>query len=86
MILWLVGEGDNREATMATMVSEHRSSFGMNCVQCDNELVAPEWSEYRGKRHIHHLWHCWKCDFRFEIIVDTMLVTRDGFSPSLSIP
>jgi hypothetical protein len=86
MILWLVGGDDNNEATMATMVSEHRSSFGMNCAQCDSELIAPEWSEYLGKRNIRHLWHCWKCDFRFEIIVDTMLGTNGGFSPSLSIP
>jgi hypothetical protein len=71
---------------MATMVSEHRSSFGMNRAQCDSKLIAPEWSEHPGKRNIRHLWHYGKCDFRFEIIVDTMHVTRDGFSPSLSIP
>jgi hypothetical protein len=42
---------------MATMVRNRRSSFGTYCAQCDNELIAPEWSEYRNKRRIRHLWH-----------------------------
>lgn len=56
---------------MATMVSKGRSSFGMNCAQCDNELIAPEWSEHRSKRQIRHLWRCWKCDYCFETTVNT---------------
>ena len=35
-----------REVTMSTMVPNRCSSFGMSCVQCGNELIAPEWSEY----------------------------------------
>jgi hypothetical protein len=45
---------------MATMVS---TSFGVKCAQCDNEVIAPEWSEYWNKRYIRHLWHCWSCDY-----------------------
>jgi hypothetical protein len=30
---------------MTTMVSQRWSTFGINCVQCDNELIAPEWSK-----------------------------------------
>jgi len=56
---------------MSTMVSKRRSTFGMRCVQCDNELIAPEWSEYRNKQQIRHLWCCWKCDCCFETIVST---------------
>ena len=48
-----------------------RSTFGMTCVQCDNELIAPEWSEYRSKHQNRHLWRCWKCDCCFETIVNT---------------
>ncbi len=40
---------------MTTIVSNRRASFGMNCVQCANELIAPEWSEYQDERHILHL-------------------------------
>jgi len=30
---------------MTTILSNRRSKFGMACVQCDNELIAPEGSE-----------------------------------------
>lgn len=58
-----------QEVTMSTMVPNRRSSFGMNCAQCGNELIAPEWSEYRSKQQHRHLWRCWKCDYCFETIV-----------------
>ena len=58
---------------MTTTASARRSSFGMSCVHCDTELIAPEWTEHRSDRHIRHLWHCWKCDCHFETIVDTMM-------------
>ena len=80
---------------MRTIASKRRSSFGMDCVQCDNELIAPESSEYRDERHILHLWRCPKCDCCFEVIspADTKsmkdimtrleaIVTRDDISPS----
>ena len=48
----------------------HRSSsFGMKCVQCDNELIAPEGSEHWNERHVRHLWRCPKCDCCFETAV-----------------
>ena len=71
---------------MTTIASTRRSSFGMSCAHCDNELIAPEWTEHRNERHIRHVWHCWQCDCRFETIVDTKMMenptTRDAFSPS----
>ena len=36
------------EAAMTTILFNPRSKFGMTCVQCNNELIAPEWSEYRN--------------------------------------
>jgi hypothetical protein len=53
---------------MRIIASKRRSSFGTNCVQCDNELVAPERSEYRDDRQIRHFWHCSICDCSFEVI------------------
>jgi RNase P subunit RPR2 len=74
---------------MATMVSKRRSTFGVNCVHCDNELIAPEWSEYRSKQQIRHLWYCWKCDDCFETIVNTRsmedIAAMDDISPSLLV-
>jgi RNase P subunit RPR2 len=55
---------------MLTMVPNRRSSFGVSCDQCGNELIAPEWSEYRSKQQSCHLWHCWKCDHCFETVVN----------------
>jgi len=59
-----------------TIASKRRSSFGTKCVQCDNELIAPEWSEYRSKQQNRHHWRCCKCDCCFETVVDTK-VTED---------
>jgi hypothetical protein len=59
---------------MSTMVPNRRSSFGASCPQCSNELIAPEWSEYRNEHQNRHLWHCWKCDYCFETVVTTKLM------------
>ena len=50
---------------MTTILFNPRSKFGMTCVQCSNELIAPEWSEYRNERQVHHVWHCTKCSACF---------------------
>jgi hypothetical protein len=63
-----------------------RSTFGLTCVQSDNELIAPEWSEYRSKHQNRHLWRCRKCDCCFETIVNTESIEdnapRDDVFPS----
>jgi hypothetical protein len=74
---------------MSRMVSNRRSTFGLNCVRCGDELVAPERSEYWNKRHIHHLWRCPKCDCCFATIVETDstedIMTGDDIFPSLLV-
>ncbi len=67
---------------MTTMASARRSSFGMRCADCDNELIAPEWTEHRDERHVRHLWHCWRCGCSFETVVATRPMTRDKNSAS----
>jgi len=59
---------------MSTMPPKRLLRFGMNCAHCDNELIVPEWTEYRNERHVHYVWRCWKCDFCFETIVDTKVM------------
>jgi hypothetical protein len=54
---------------MTTILSNRRSKFGMSCVQCSNELIAPERSEYRNERQVHHVWHCPKCNACFGSLV-----------------
>ena len=71
--------GAKQEVTVTNVddTIKRRFRFGMNCANCDNELIAPEWSEYRNERQVHHVWHCWKCDSCFETIVETK-VTEDA--------
>ena len=45
------------EATVRMRVSNRRSSFGMKCVQCGNELLAPERSEYWSDKRTCHIWY-----------------------------
>jgi hypothetical protein len=63
------GKRNRENITMTAIASAPRSSFGMRCVRCDNELIAPEWTEHRNKRHIRHLWQCGKCHCRFATVV-----------------
>ena len=51
---------------MRTRASNRRSSFGMKCVQCSNELIAPERSEYWSDKRACHIWYCRKCSCCFE--------------------
>jgi hypothetical protein len=53
---------------MRTVASKGRSSFGMDCIQCANGLIAPDRSEYRDEMLVVHHWHCSKCDCSFEVI------------------
>ena len=46
-----------------------RSSFGMKCIQCSDELIAPERSEFRSDRRACNFWHCQKCNCCFETLV-----------------
>jgi hypothetical protein len=52
-----------------TMESNRRSDFGLNCVQCGNELMAPERSEYWSDGHARHVWYCDRCSLCFESLV-----------------
>jgi hypothetical protein len=51
---------------MVPKVLDPRSMFGVTCVQCGNDLIAPEQSEHLEDMRIRHLWHCPKCRVRFE--------------------
>jgi hypothetical protein len=54
---------------MTTLRSNRRTSFGMKCVQCSNELIAPESSEFWGDGRAYHIWHCSKCSCCFGSLV-----------------
>ncbi len=72
---------------MATIVSNRRSSFGISCVRCNEELIAPDQSEYCAGTHIRHLWYCPSCSARFESIeqIPVEVMTTDDIFPSLRV-
>ena len=71
---------------MATMISNRRSTFGISCVRCVEELIAPDKSECAGT-HIRHLWHCPNCSARFESIeqIPVEAMTTDDIFPALLV-
>jgi hypothetical protein len=75
---------DSRQVTVATMVPDRRSTFRINCVRCNDELIAPEKSEYHDGKFIRHLWLCSKCRTRFETIesIPVEVMMTDDIAPS----
>lgn len=46
------------------------STFGRNrCPQCNEALLAPDWSEYLNERSVRHTWSCEECSYQFETTV-----------------
>lgn len=75
--------------TMTTIAPNRHSRPVMRCVQCGDELLAPEWSEYRNEREARYLWSCWKCDCCFETVAKIEPIedikTRDDILPTLLV-
>ena len=40
--------------------------FGIQCVRCNHEIIAPHKSEFLDDKVIRHVWHCPRCEARFE--------------------
>ena len=72
---------------MARVAGNRRSTFGSKCVQCKDELVAPESSEYRHGTHIRHLWYCSNCETSFESLesMPVEAMTTDDILPSIVV-
>jgi hypothetical protein len=54
----------------------------INCAQCGEVLFLPEWSEYRDKNSVRHLWKCEVCDYTFETTIHYEI--GDGIAPGPS--
>jgi uncharacterized protein with PIN domain len=39
------------------------------CPQCNDWLLAPDWSEYLNQRCVRHTWSCEACGYAFETSV-----------------
>ncbi len=74
---------------MATVTPNRRSSFGMKCVRCKDDLIAPEKSEYRHGTHIRYQWYFASCKNSFdslESIPVEAMTTDDIFPASVAAP
>jgi transcription elongation factor Elf1 len=51
-----------------TTMKKQRSMFmfGIQCVRCNHEIIAPHKSEFLDDKVIRHLWHCPRCVAWFE--------------------
>jgi len=58
-----------------------RSRFGIDCVRCRNDLIAPERSEYCSHGVVRHVWHCCECGCRFESVVSLVVLHSDAMKP-----
>jgi uncharacterized protein with PIN domain len=56
-----------REVAMATAGIVDCSPYGMACTECNELVIAPEWSEYVGKRKVRHFWSCENCGHEIEM-------------------
>ena len=77
---------------MLIMRSNYRPIFGMNCTQCGDLLIAPEWSKYADKHHVLHSWSCTNCGYQLETSVFLPAAesvndaaTIEAFFPSLLV-
>jgi DNA-directed RNA polymerase subunit RPC12/RpoP len=50
------------------------ASYGVECRECGDRIIAPECSEYAADGVVRHLWRCSRCGCEFE--------TRIVFDPS----
>jgi hypothetical protein len=46
------------------------SRYGMACTECNELVIAPEWSEYVGKNEVRHFWSCENCGHEIEMLVN----------------
>ena len=69
---------------MATMAPNRRSTFGIKCVRCTDQLIATERSEFRHGTQIRHLWYCANYEISFDSVesIPVRAMTTDDIFPS----
>jgi hypothetical protein len=65
---------------MVVTSTKNQSPYGIECIRCDDRLIAPNWSEYVSENHVRHFWSCDSCGHQFETS-DRLRLLREHFSP-----
>ena|SRR6266852_2023932 len=56
-----------RYSVLMTVTStKNQSLYGIDCIRCDDRLIAPNWSAYMSENHVRHSWSCESCGHQFE--------------------
>ena len=64
--------------------------YGIQCVRCNHEIIAPRKTELLDDKVIRHLWHCPRCEALFESfprfpanakLVREVMISVDVFPP-----
>jgi hypothetical protein len=58
------------------------SPYGIACTECNELVIAPNWSKYVGKREVRHLWSCENCGHEIEMSVTLQIDANQGVSTS----
>jgi DNA-directed RNA polymerase subunit RPC12/RpoP len=61
---------------MATARIVNCSPYGLVCSECDNLVIAPDWSEYVGEREVRHFWSCETCGHKIHTKVRHLRVSQ----------
>ena len=63
-------QGGSTMAQAETMARARTATRKANpCPQCNEALLAPDWSEYLSERCVRHTWSCEACGYQFETTV-----------------
>jgi len=72
-----------REVVMATTWIDNCSPYGMACTECNDLVVAPNWSAYVSKHEVRHVWSCENCGCEIETVVNPRINALPGSNKSL---
>jgi len=73
-----------REVVMATTGIDNCSPYGMACTECNDLVVAPNWSAYVSKHEVRHVWSCENCGREIETVVNPRINALPGSNKSLA--
>jgi len=68
---------------MATTGMDNCARSGMACNECNDLLVAPEWSAYVSNHEVRHVWFCDNCGHEIETVVNPRINAPPGPNTSL---
>jgi uncharacterized protein with PIN domain len=51
---------------MVIITTNNESPYGTECIRCNDNLIAPDESQYVSERHVSHSWSCESCGHEFE--------------------